>query len=83
MCACIIRINLNCFFIKTYCFLIFIKFIKLLDDTKVKAFGEPGDLLDANLHDAMLTKIDKKMKDGQILEVFERNDVNGHIVWDK
>jgi len=52
--------------------LVFNKIIKLLDDMKVKSFGEPGDILDANLHDAMMTKSDKKKKDGEILEVFEK-----------
>lgn len=52
--------------------LVFNKLIKLLDDTKVNSFGEPGDILDANLHDAMMTKADSKKKDGEILEVFEK-----------
>ena len=64
--------NMNHDSIKEGAELVFNKFIKLLDDTKVKPFGEPGDLLDANLHDAMMTKSDKKKKDGEILEVFEK-----------
>ena len=64
--------NMNHASIKEGAELVFNKFIKLLDDTQVKSFGEPGDLLDANLHDAMMTKSDKKKKDGEILEVFEK-----------
>ena len=64
--------NMNHASIKEGAELVFNKLIKLLDDTEVKSFGEPGDILDANLHDAMMTKSDKKKKDGEILEVFEK-----------
>ena len=64
--------NINNASIKEGAEMVFKKFIKFLDDTQVKPFGEPGDLLDADLHDAMMTKTDKKKKDGQILEVFEK-----------
>ena len=64
--------NMNHASIKEGAELVFNKFIKLLDETQVKSFGEPGDLLDANLHDAMMTRTDKKKKDGEILEVFEK-----------
>lgn len=52
--------------------MVFKKFIKFFEDTQVKSFGEPGDILDAELHDAMMTKTDKKKKEGEILEVFEK-----------
>ena len=64
--------NMNSASIKEGAEMVFKKFIKFLDDTQVKPFGEPGDLLDADLHDAMMTKTDKKKKDGEILEVFEK-----------
>ena len=64
--------NINNASIKEGAEMVFKKFIKFFDDTKVKPFGEPGDLLDADLHDAMMTKTDKKKKDGEILEVFEK-----------
>ena len=64
--------NINNASIKEGAEMVFKKFIKFLDYTQVKSFGEPGDLLDADLHDAMMTKTDKKKKDGQILEVFEK-----------
>ena len=64
--------NINNASIKEGAEMVFKKFIKFLDYTQVKSFGEPGDLLDADLHDAMMTKTDKKKKDGEILEVFEK-----------
>ena len=64
--------NINNASIKEGAEMVFKKFIKFLNDTQVKPFGEPGDLLDADLHDAMMTKTDKKKKDGEILEVFEK-----------
>ena len=64
--------NINNASIKEGAEMVFKKLIKFLDYTQVKSFGEPGDLLDADLHDAMMTKTDKKKKDGEILEVFEK-----------
>ena len=64
--------NINNASIKEGAEMVFKKIIKFFDDTQVKPFGEPGDLLDADLHDAMMTKTDKKKKDGEILEVFEK-----------
>ena len=64
--------NINNASIKEGAEMVFKKFIKFLNDTQVISFGEPGDLLDADLHDAMMTKTDKKKKDGEILEVFEK-----------
>ncbi len=64
--------NMNNASIKEGAEMVFKKIIKFLDDTQVKPFGEPGDLLDSDLHDAMMTKTDKKKKDGEILEVFEK-----------
>ena len=64
--------NINNASIKEGAEMVFKKFIKFLNDTQVIPFGEPGDLLDADLHNAMMTKTDKKKKDGEILEVFEK-----------
>ena len=38
----------------------------------IKPFGEKGDEMDPDIHDAMLTQTDKKMDDNSILEVFEK-----------
>jgi molecular chaperone GrpE len=46
-----------------------VKFITKLDVTE---FGEPGDILDVNLHDALMVKENKKKKANEILEVFEK-----------
>ncbi|MEE9189485.1 MAG: nucleotide exchange factor GrpE [Candidatus Neomarinimicrobiota bacterium] len=46
-----------------------VNFISKLDVTE---FAEPGDILDINLHDALMVKENKKKKDNEILEVFEK-----------
>ena len=48
------------------------KIDKFLSDWKVEAFGEPGDELDAELHDALMIRSDAGKKDEEILEVFEK-----------
>lgn len=45
---------------------------KWLSDLDVTAFGETGEILDPDLHDAMMTNQDEKMDDNQIMEVFEK-----------
>ena len=45
------------------------KFLELLD---VKSFGEIGDEMDAEIHDAMMTQKDESMDDNVILSVFEK-----------
>ena len=45
------------------------KFLELLD---VKSFGEIGDEMDAEIHDAMMTQTDESMDDHVILSVFEK-----------
>ena len=52
--------------------MVYQKLVRLLDDSQVKSFGESGESLDAELHDAMMTKTEDKKKDGEILEVFEK-----------
>jgi molecular chaperone GrpE len=46
-----------------------VKFISKLDVTE---FGEPGDILDIDLHNALMVKENKKKKANEILEVFEK-----------
>lgn len=52
--------------------MVYQKLVRFLADSQVKSFGEPGETLDADLHDAMMTKTEEKRKDGEILEVFEK-----------
>jgi molecular chaperone GrpE len=47
------------------------KIYKFFDKLEVEPFAEKGDEMDPEIHDAMLTKQDKSMKDNCILEVFE------------
>jgi len=58
--------------LKTGAELVYQKIIKFLEDFQVKPFGKPGELIDADLHDAMLARNEKKKKDGEIIEVFEK-----------
>ena len=39
---------------------------------EIKQFGEEGEKMDPEIHDAMLTQKDKKFDDGIILSVFEK-----------
>ena len=39
---------------------------------EIKQFGEEGEKMDPEFHDAMLTQKDKKLDDGIILSVFEK-----------
>ena len=48
------------------------KIQKYLESLSIKPFGEKGDEMDPDIHDAMLTQTDKKMDDNSILEVFEK-----------
>jgi molecular chaperone GrpE len=43
-----------------------------LESIDVKPFGERGDIMNADLHDAMMTETDDKMDDHVILSVFEK-----------
>ncbi|MBL7013384.1 MAG: nucleotide exchange factor GrpE [Candidatus Marinimicrobia bacterium] len=45
---------------------------KWLGDLDVQSFGEKGENLNPELHDAMMTKADKNHDDDQILDVFEK-----------
>ena len=48
------------------------KIQKFLESLDVKSFGEVGDEMDAEIHDAMMTQIDESMDDHVILSVFEK-----------
>ncbi len=52
--------------------LIISKIDKNFKNWQVKAFGEPGEILDIDLHDAMMVKNEEGKKDNEILEVFEK-----------
>ncbi|MBH49988.1 MAG: nucleotide exchange factor GrpE [Candidatus Marinimicrobia bacterium] len=52
--------------------MVYQKLVRFLADSEVKSFGETGEILNADLHDAMMTKTEVKRKDGEILEVFEK-----------
>ncbi len=39
---------------------------------QIQTIGKPGDILDIELHDAMMVKTEKGKKDNEILEVFEK-----------
>jgi len=48
------------------------KIHKFLESLDVKSFGEVGDEMDAEIHDAMMTQTDDAMDDHVILSVFEK-----------
>ncbi len=52
--------------------LIITKIDKYFTKWKVQPIGKIGDMLDINLHDAMMVKTVKGKKDNEILEVFEK-----------
>jgi len=48
------------------------KIDKFLDAMEIKQFGEEGEKMNPDFHNAMLTQKDKKLDDGVILSVFEK-----------
>ena len=48
------------------------KIQKYFDTLEITPFGEKGDLMDPEIHDAMLTQENKSHDDGAILDVFEK-----------
>ncbi len=48
------------------------KLNKLLKSNNITAFGKQGDILDPELHDALMVKKMKGKKENEILEVFEK-----------
>lgn len=52
--------------------LILQKISKLFEEEGVIPFCEAGDLLDVELHDALMTRVENDRKNNEILEVFEK-----------
>lgn len=48
------------------------KLNKILKDKNVEPFGQPGEILDAELHDAMMVQNDPEKEDNEILTVYEK-----------
>ena len=48
------------------------KIDKVFLEREVTSFCEEGEILDSDLHDALMVKQDKNKKDNEILEVFEK-----------
>ncbi len=48
------------------------KIQKYFDTLEITPFGEKGDLMNPEIHDAMLTQENKKYDEGTILDVFEK-----------
>ncbi len=55
------------------------KIEKFLESKNLESFGEKGEILDPELHDAMLTQKDNKKDDNTVLDVFEK----GYLYHDK
>jgi len=52
--------------------LIISKINKNFKKWKIETIGKPGEILDIDLHDAMMVKNEKGKKENEILEVFEK-----------
>ena len=48
------------------------KIERFLENKNIEPFGSEGEVLDPELHDAMMTQKDKKKDDNTILSVFEK-----------
>tara|TARA_B100000886_G_scaffold190472_1_gene131057 strand:+ start:1631 stop:2164 length:534 start_codon:yes stop_codon:yes gene_type:complete len=48
------------------------KIERFLENKNIEPFGSEGEVLDPELHDAMMTQSDKKKDDNTILSVFEK-----------
>ena len=48
------------------------KIDKIFTDREITSFCKEGDILDSDLHDALMVKQEKNKKDNEILEVFEK-----------
>ena len=48
------------------------KISKYFDSLNIEPYGEKGDKMDTDIHDAMLTQSDDKHEEDTILEVFEK-----------
>ena len=45
---------------------------KIFSELDVTSFGEAGDLLDSELHDALMVRQEEEKNDNEIIEVFEK-----------
>ena len=45
---------------------------KIFSELDVISFGEAGDLLDSDLHDALMVKQEEDKNDNEIIDVFEK-----------
>lgn len=52
--------------------LILQKIYKLFEERGIESFCEVGDILDSELHDALMVREEKEKKENEILEVFEK-----------
>ncbi len=52
--------------------LILQKIHKLFDEYQIQSFGEIGDILDSELHEALMVREEKGRKENEIIEVFEK-----------
>ena len=52
--------------------LILSKVEKIFFDREVASFGEAGELLDSELHDALMVRQEEDKNDNEIIEVFEK-----------
>ena len=52
--------------------LILNKINKQFDEIDIKAFTNPGEILDTELHDALMTRSEDGKAENEILEVFEK-----------
>ena len=48
------------------------KIERFLENKNIEGFGEVGEILDPDIHDAMLTQKNNKMDDNVVLNVFEK-----------
>ena len=48
------------------------KIDRFLENTNIEAFGQEGEALNPDIHDAMLIQKDDKKKDNVVLNVFEK-----------
>ena len=48
------------------------KIERFLETRNIDSFGAEGEVLDTELHDAMLTQKDEKKEDNTVLSVFEK-----------
>lgn len=48
------------------------KIDKIFTEREITSFCKEGDILDSDLHDALMVKQEKNKKDNEILEVFEK-----------